>query len=404
MHFKNLNGSYFGATSTTSYLPSRRYAFNIRGFSAETRIIARQRRVITSKRTTLLPTRESHKRSEKTLPFSSYPSSAKDPVNLQNSYERPEMAGTPTVFVTSATGSQGSALCNELLKIGWNVRATTRDLGTPSAQALRAAGVHLTVASSWDDEDALRKGIEGCDKLYLCLYPNLEDFQQLPRQAALITRLAKEAGVTQAISSTTLGSFMIEEGLEPPVTLGPLFDAHVHCKKRVEQNVIDGGFDHWTILRPCFFMANFLEPKIQFGYTETKRGSWTNSLTAETLLGLIDHVDIARFAVAAFQDPTTYHGRKLGLISEELLVQEAMDQLAEAVGDGRSIKAIFMTDEEIAKAQAEGSWLVFASETCVRYMSDYTDLDELHRLLPKLTTFREFLERENEAVKETYLS
>ncbi|KAK0630994.1 NmrA family protein [Bombardia bombarda] len=314
------------------------------------------------------------------------------------------MATTPTVFVTSATGSQGSALCHLLRQqLGWNVRATTRNLDSPAAQQLRAAGVHLTLGG-WDDEEALRKGLEGCDKLFLCLLPNLADFEQAPRRAELITRLAKEAGVRHAIASTTLGSFMVEEGHIPPVKIGPFFTAHVHSKKRVEQAVIDGGFDFWTILRPGFFMANFVEPKIQFGYTEVKKGSWTNSMTAESPLGLVDHLDIARFAAAAFQHPEVYHGRRLGVVSDELPVQEAMDQIAEAIGDGRSIKAVFMTDEEIAREQAKGSWLFFASEPCVRYCADYTNLKELRQLVPGLTRFREFLEREKEAVKVTYLA
>lgn len=125
------------------------------------------------------------------------------------------MASTPTVFITSATGSQGSALCYELRKLGWNLRASTRDLGSPAAQALQEAGVHLTLGS-WDDEETLSKGLEGCDKLFLCLLPNLADFDQAPQRGALITRLAKEAGVEQAIVSTTLGSFMVERALYLP--------------------------------------------------------------------------------------------------------------------------------------------------------------------------------------------
>ncbi|KAI1386132.1 NmrA family protein [Hypoxylon trugodes] len=308
-----------------------------------------------------------------------------------------------TVFVTSATGSQGSALCNELRNLGWNVRATTRDLNSPVAQSLLSAGVHLTLGN-WDDEDSLRKGLEGSNKLFLCLLPSLTDFDQAPRRAALIARVAREVGVNHVVSSTTLGSFLVEPGFVPSIRLGPFFDAHVRSKKRVEQAAIDGGFAHWTVLRPGFFMANFVEPKIQFGYIETKEGSWTNSLTAESPLGLVDHLDIARFAVAAFQDPTTYHGRKLGVISEELQVQDAMDQLADAIGDGRSIKAIFMTDEEIAREQAKGSWLFFSSEPCLRHLSGYTDLDELQRLVPGLMTFKDFLIREKEAVRVTYLS
>lgn len=312
------------------------------------------------------------------------------------------MTPSPTVFVTSATGSQGSALCYQLLELGWNVRATTRNIDSIAARSLRSAGVHL-VPGSWDDEETLRKGLEGCDKLFLCLLPNLADFEQAPQRARLIARLARAAGVRQAVASTTLGSFMVEDGHIPPVKIGPFFEGHVHSKKRVEQAIIDGGFEHWTILRPGFFMANFIEPKIQFGYTETKKGFWKNSMTAESPLGLVDHVDIARFAAAAFQTPDTYHGRKLGVVSEEVSVQGAMDQIAEAVGDGRSIKAVFLTDEEIAREQAKGSWLFFASEPCVRYMSNYTDLEELHRLMPGLMTFGKFLLREKDAVKETYL-
>ncbi|KAI1414125.1 NmrA family protein [Hypoxylon sp. FL1857] len=316
------------------------------------------------------------------------------------------MADGPTVFVTSATGSQGSSLCYELRKLGWNVRAITRDPRSSSAQALSAAGVHLTTGS-WDDEAALRDGLEGCDKLFLCLFPNLEDFEIIPRQAALITRLAKAAGVRQAVASTTLGCFMLEEGFVPPVTLSPLFEAHLHCKKRMEQTVID-GFEQWTVVRPGLFMANFIEPKIRTGYTEPKKGTWTTALTTESLLGLVDHVDIGRLAAAAFKDPATFHGRKLGIVSEDLRVQDAMDQLAEAISDGRTIKAVYMTEEEVARAQAlakaGGSGLVIASEPSLRYTSGYTNLDELQRLLHGLTTFKQFLVREKDAVAKTYLN
>jgi uncharacterized protein YbjT (DUF2867 family) len=313
------------------------------------------------------------------------------------------MAALPTVFVTSATGSQGKALCLQLRDLGWNVRATTRDPNSLSAQALHSAGVHLTVGS-WDNQDGLRKGLEGCDKLFLCLLPNLADFDQAPRRAELITRLAKQAGVRHAIASTTLGCFLLEEGHIPPVKLGPFFEAHCRSKQRVEQAIIDGGFEYWTILRPSFFMANFVEPKIQFGYTDVKKGSWKSSLLPDTELGLVDHIDIARLAAAGFQKPEFYHRKKMAVVSQDLLVQDAMNQIAGAVGDGRSIEAVFMTDQEIAEEQAKGSWLFFASEPCLRYISGIADVRALDQLIPGLTTFKQFLEREKAAVAETYKS
>ncbi|KAK4172407.1 hypothetical protein QBC36DRAFT_75094 [Triangularia setosa] len=310
----------------------------------------------------------------------------------------------PTVFVTSATGSVGSALCQQLRDLGWGVRATTQNPESKSAQALKALGVEL-IPGDWDNEEALRTGLVGCDKLFLCLLPDLRDFNKVPTRAKTIAAIAKAAGVRQAVGLTTLGAFAVEEGTKPPPEYAPspFFTQHFYAKKRVEQALIDGGFDHWTILRPGFFMANFLEPKIHMGYAEIREnGTWTNSMTATSPLGLIDHVDIARFAVAAFQKPDLLHGRLLAVVSEELLVQEALDQLAAAIGDGRSIKAKFLSDEECAKAQAERSWRFFSSETCVRYMSDYTNLNELYDLVGGLTTFKEFLGREREGMKETY--
>ncbi|KAI9150511.1 hypothetical protein HJFPF1_10279 [Paramyrothecium foliicola] len=172
---------------------------------------------------------------------------------------------------------------------------------------------------------------------------------------------------------------------------------------RVEQAVTDADFDYWTVLRPAFFMANFMEPKILLGYTEIRdENAWTNCMTPSTKIGLVDHVDIGRFATLAFQNPQAFHRRIMGITSEELLIQETLDQLTEAIGDGRSMQAIFMTDDEIAKSQGENPWVFFAAEPIVRYMSGYVDMDELHRLAPGLTTLKRFLQREIEAVKRTY--
>lgn len=311
----------------------------------------------------------------------------------------------PTVFVTGATGTAGGALCQQLRGLGWKVRATIRDPNSKSAQVLKAIGVEL-IPGDWDNKEALQTGLAGCDKLFLCLVPDFQDFNKVPTRAKTIAAISRAAGVRQAVGLTTLGAFAVEEGTKPPpeYSPSPFFTQHCHAKKGVEQALIDGGFDYWTILRPGFFMANFLEPKIRMGYAEIREnGTYTNSMTSTSLLGLVDHVDIARFAVAAFRKPDLFHGRLLGVVSEEILVQDALDQLAAAIGDGRSIKAKFLSDEECAKTQAEGSRQIFSSETCVRYMSDYTNLNELSDLVGGgLTSFNEFLEREKEGVKVTY--
>lgn len=80
------------------------------------------------------------------------------------------------------------------------------------------------------------------------------------------------------------------------------------------------------------------------------------------------------------------------------------DQLPRVIGDGRLLKALFMNDQEIKEAMAKDLWLFVSAEPCIRYCSDYIDMRELSRLVPGLTTFKKYLERVNEGVKETYLS
>ncbi len=54
---------------------------------------------------------------------------------------------TPTVFGTSATDSQGSALCRQLLELDWKVQSTAQDLVSPSTKALQTLGVELTLGN-----------------------------------------------------------------------------------------------------------------------------------------------------------------------------------------------------------------------------------------------------------------
>ena len=302
----------------------------------------------------------------------------------------------PAVFVCSATGSQGGAIAHMLSNLDWTVHATTRNIEAPEAMALKEAGVHLT-QGDWDDSAALTAGIAGCDRLFLCLLPDFADMSRELRQAKKILEIAKYAGVTQVVVSTSLGVSQLN-GLG--ATAGSFTKKHLTSKKSIEQAVRDLGFEHWTSLRPGFFMANFIEPKIR-RYPEIRdTHSWKTSMTSETLLPLVDHMDIAKIAVAAFQRPEEFHGRAIGIASELLRVESALRQLGEAVGRPNLFKAIFMTDEEIQQ-QAGSNVLVNSQKAMMRTAADFVDLAELAQITP-LTTFKEFLERERTALKQTY--
>ncbi|RYP67310.1 hypothetical protein DL770_008639 [Monosporascus sp. CRB-9-2] len=298
---------------------------------------------------------------------------------------------TPTVFVLSATGSQGGAVARQLLELNWHVHATVRSLESPAAKALEALGAQLT-QGEWDNDGALSAAMTGCDKLFLCLLPAQGDSDLERRRAENIVKIARAAGVKQVVASSSLGVSMYDKNEH--VNSGSFFEKHIASKKGVEQAVADGGFEHWTLLRPSLFMANFLEPKINRpGYVDVRdKGCWTTPVTAETNIALVDHEDIAKLAVSAFQNPVRFHGQAIGVASELITPQEIMKTLGEAAG--KTFNAAFLTDDQIA---AQG----INSQVWMRFMSDYVDLKQLRTMVP-LTTFKQFLEREKETVRATY--
>lgn len=238
----------------------------------------------------------------------------------------------------------------------------------------------------------------GCDKLFLCSLPDWKDMDREPRQASHIVKIAKDAGISQVIGSTSMGVFTLDEAKAENIAPDSFMTRHLINKKSVELAIQNGGFQHWTILRPSFFMANFLEPKVA-RYPEPKqKGTWTTAMLPNTKLALIDHVDIAAVAAAAYQVAATFHGRVLGLASEMLTVQQTLDLLGEATS--RTFQAVFLTDEEIAENSRHSN--VFTnSQVSMRYMSNFINMDNIASII-RPTTFKEFLNRERKLAELTY--
>ncbi|KAI0407024.1 NmrA family protein [Xylaria palmicola] len=300
-----------------------------------------------------------------------------------------------TVFVTGATGTQGGALARQLRQLGWGVYAIARDVSSPAARALVDIGVKLT-PGDWEDEETLRTGLAGCDKLFLCLQSCVEDPPREIRQAKTIISIARDAGVTQIVSSTSLGVSIYED--EERRSPGTLLHELLDVKNTIEQLVVKSpGLTSWTLLRPAFFMSNLIKPVINI-YTEIlEKRRWTTALRPDTRIGLIDHEDIARYAVVAFRDPALFNEQIVNLATDFLTPQETMDYLSAAMGVPR-IETAFLSDEEIAAQDPKGLLVQTRCDKSMRFMPDYVDVQMLAQVIP-LTTFEKFLVREKDNVK-----
>jgi uncharacterized protein YbjT (DUF2867 family) len=72
---------------------------------------------------------------------------------------------TEPITVLGATGRTGSTTVDHLLRGGALVRAVTRRPGSDAGQALAAAGAEV-VAGDLDDEDSLRRAMEGTTRVF----------------------------------------------------------------------------------------------------------------------------------------------------------------------------------------------------------------------------------------------
>ncbi|KAE8384888.1 hypothetical protein BDV23DRAFT_165974 [Aspergillus alliaceus] len=300
-----------------------------------------------------------------------------------------------TFFVCGATGTQGGAVTNHLLKHGAKVHAITRNIDTPASQSLQSRGVSLT-QGTFDNPEIIKQSMKGCTAVFLNLMPNLQGPNTEMQQAENILSAAKAAGVNHVIYSS---GFSVNEPQRmkhwDPNTIVAGFLLN---KQAIEKKVRTYGFEYWTILRPGNFMSNYLQPLVRMypGFVET--GVWTTALLPETQLPMVDPNNIGAFGAAAILDPVRFHGKEIEIASEFLHVQDVTEALSRATG--RELKVAFLSQKEVEKQAAQNPFI--GGQLLARDMAQYVDLENVRAWGLPLGTFREFLEREKDGVKATW--
>ncbi|KAK4188722.1 hypothetical protein QBC35DRAFT_495405 [Podospora australis] len=305
-----------------------------------------------------------------------------------------------TVFVTSATGAQGLNVSRQLRAIGWEVHATTRDLSSPAAQELKSLGVHLT-QGDWDNEAALKSALENCTALFLCTILTFTDLSKELVQCKRILSLARAAGVKHVVYSSACALAEVEKRIDLHTLGSPIMVASLQSKQDTEAVLREGGFESWTILRGANFMENWLDPKV-FMYPGLKEtGVFRVAFIPGAKIPLVDTGDIARFAVEAFKDPAKFHEKDINIVSDELSPEDIMAALA-AVTNRSELRFEAVSDEQV-HAEKDSNPFVTAG-LAIRHMSSFMKNEETDSWGIPTTTFKEFLKKNEEAVKKTYLS
>lgn len=158
---------------------------------------------------------------------------------------------------------------------------------------------------------------------------------------------AKAAGVPQFVRTSVTGA---GQHTETPgwaegrwVSMAPTLGA----KTAIQDRVRAAGFPHWTLLKPGFFMENFL-PSMAFLFPRGIGGGLVSVLNPETRLSLVAVDDIGTAAAAAIAAPARFDGVELELASDYLSMTEIAEVLSHALGT--HLSAPDMTEEKAIAA------------------------------------------------------
>ncbi|MDR3567519.1 MAG: NAD(P)H-binding protein [Syntrophobacteraceae bacterium] len=233
-----------------------------------------------------------------------------------------------TILVTGASGKLGKAVVEALLEKDFNVRAASR-----KTSRIKWTDRVRPVLFDYEDPGLHRAALDNIHAVFL-IAPPLDS--KAPEKLMPFIDKAVKTGVRHVVFNSVMTADSDEKN--------PL--------RIIERHLIHSGLDY-TILRPNFFMENFLSgwiaPMIEAGSIRVPAGGAATSF--------ISVEDIARVAAACFQERR--YGEECDLTgSRALTYGDAARMISDACG--RPIDYVPITEEEMAqldrqKGMAESS-------------------------------------------------
>ena len=244
------------------------------------------------------------------------------------------MADKKIIAVVGSTGQQGGGLARAILNDpsgGFACRAITRDPSKDSAKALAAKGAEV-VAANLDDVDSLKKAFAGAHGVF-CVTNFWEHFsgEKEKVQAKNMSDAARAAGVKHVVWSTLEDTRKL---MKPDDKRMPMLQEKYrvpHFDAKAEANASFAGLPA-TYLVTSFYRDNFTT------FFPPKKGedgvySMTFPMGNAKLAGMAVE-DIGRVAYGIFKAGQQYIGKTVGVVGENLTVNEIAAKLSKSLGVG----------------------------------------------------------------------
>ena len=279
------------------------------------------------------------------------------------------MADSKTILVTGATGHQGGAVARELIASGHKVRAMTRKPEGEAGRALSRLGAEV-VAGDLNDEGSIAKALAGAWGTFAVQNTWEAGVEGEEEQGKRFAKAAKKAGVTHYVY-TSVASADRKTGI-------PHFDN----KFRVEETVRGLGFPSHVILRPVFFMENWISPWFKGGIDS---GTLGMAVEPDTVLQQIAVADIGKYGRWAFENPEKLNRREIDIAGDALTIPQTAKAISEA--SGKKVEFFRVPIEEVRKGSADFASMLEWFDR-VGYDADIPAASKESGIRP--TTFREW--------------
>ena len=239
------------------------------------------------------------------------------------------------VVVAGATGHQGGAVARRLAENGFTVRGLTRTTGSPASVELSRLGVQM-LECDLNDTPSIRRALEGAWGAFGVFAMAPEGPHQEEVQAINFALQAKTAGVKSYVYSSVASAHR-RTGVP-----------HFENKWRVENVVRGMDFQLYTILRPAFFMENFVSPWMLPGIM---KGTLSVAVKPSTKIQMVSVEDIGAYAHMAFDKNSPLNREEVELAGDELTMPQVAGILTETLGT--QVRFEPLPIEEIRKVSAD---------------------------------------------------
>jgi uncharacterized protein YbjT (DUF2867 family) len=239
------------------------------------------------------------------------------------------------ILVTGATGKQGGSVARHLLNNGYRVKAMTRKPESEKALFLKELGAEVT-EGNYDDLKSVECVLDGIWGVFAVQNTWEAGVEREKEQGKRFAEIAKKKGIVHFVY-TSVGSAYRKTGIP-----------HFENKWRIEETIRSLKFPSYTILRPVFFMENFLSPTVLPGLLE---GNLQVGLRAETKLQMVAVDDIGKFGLLAFERYDKLNGAEIDIAGDERTMPETAAILGRVIG--RKIEFREVPKEEVRKASED---------------------------------------------------